>query len=468
MNSKSARLPITTLCQDGRVDVLLLEGFISVLFVASAIFTFWAVVVVFFPASNMPWIVAGILVIAVSLYGVARKAQRVGKVEAWMRWVPSMVTMPVYAFAVYRNHTYALTTITVVLAIHALFLPKTISRWMMALTLAIATLPFMIDVPLDLNLWVRQVLAALLGIIFLDFAGRRIVLLANSLRSTQEKLVAQNRELLEAKTAIEENRNQLEHLVRKRTAELEASNASLVKARVAAESANVAKSAFLANMSHEMRTPLNHIIGLTTLIRREPLTPKQTEKLSKLDAASHNLNTLINTVLELTHIEAGKFDMVAETFNLDELLHAVVSTVQDQATEKNLQVTLEAATGAASLIGDRKHIQLALLNYVTNAIRFTEVGGVTIRSQVTDIDAASVMIRFEVEDTGIGISPEDQSRLFSIFEQVDNSSTRKFGGLGVGLAMTKKIAQIMGGDAGCVSHPDTGSTFWFTVQVGKG
>jgi signal transduction histidine kinase len=260
---------------------------------------------------------------------------------------------------------------------------------------------------------------------------------------------------------IKQHNEQLEILVNERTAAL-----SVAKQR--AEAANVAKSAFLANMSHEMRTPLNHIIGLATLIRREPLTPKQTDKLGKLDAASHHLTTLISTILDLTLIEAGKFDLVEEPFKLDELLLDVVTSVHDQATEKNLKVTAAPHTSPALLIGDRQHIQKALLNFVTNAIRFTEVGSVTIRSQVTENDKESVMIRFEVEDTGVGISAEDQDRLFSIFEQVDNSSTRKFGGLGVGLAMTKKLAQIMGGDAGCVSHPDKGSTFWFAVRLKKG
>jgi signal transduction histidine kinase len=256
------------------------------------------------------------------------------------------------------------------------------------------------------------------------------------------------------------HRDHLELLVTERTADL-------FIAKQKAEAANVAKTAFLANMSHEMRTPLNHIIGLATLIRREPLTPKQIEKMGKLDTASHNLTAIIDTVLELTHFEAGKFDVVEEPFSLDELLHDVLAIVQDQATQKNLQVTVEALAVPRRFVGDKRHIQQALLNYVTNAIRFTEMGSVAIRSQVIEDGNQTAMIRFEVRDTGIGISSEDQSRLFSIFEQVDNSSTRKYGGLGVGLAMTKKIAQIMGGDAGCDSSPGKGSTFWFNIKIRK-
>ena len=258
--------------------------------------------------------------------------------------------------------------------------------------------------------------------------------------------------------AIRRNNAQLEILVDERTA-------ALSVAKQKAEAANVAKSAFLANMSHEMRTPLNHIIGMTTLIRRDPLTPKQAEKIDKLDAASHKPTTLVDTVLELTRIEAGRFELNEEAFSLDELLHDIALTAEEQASAQGLSLNIGKVNGTVQVIGDRHHIHQALLNYVSNALRFTETGGVSIRTTATDNNDQTVTVRFEVEDTGIGISPEDEARLFSIFEQVDNSSTRKYNGLGVGLAMTKKIAQIMGGEAGCLSIPGQGSTFWFSVRI---
>jgi signal transduction histidine kinase len=266
------------------------------------------------------------------------------------------------------------------------------------------------------------------------------------------------RKVTEAELA--RHRDHLELLVDERTTDLS-------RAKQKAEAANLAKSAFLANMSHEMRTPLNHLMGMSALIRRERLTPTQADRLGKLDAAVHNLTTLIDTILELTRIDAGRFDLVEEPFSLQGLLLDVLAVADEQAKKKNLQLTIESIPDIDQFVGDKQRIQQALLNYVNNAIRFAESGSVTIRAQVNDAADSSVILRFEVEDLGIGISPEDQLRLFSIFEQVDNSSTRKYGGLGVGLAMTKKIAQIMGGDAGCRSNHGVGSTFWFLVRIRK-
>jgi PAS domain S-box-containing protein len=241
----------------------------------------------------------------------------------------------------------------------------------------------------------------------------------------------------------------------------------LEQARDAAEAARVAKSAFLANMSHEMRTPLHQASGMAQLIKREPLTPKQADRMDKLETACRNLAEIIETILDLTKIEAGQFEIAEESISLDELLNNAVSVVREQAAAKHLQLAAEAAPDSVSLVGDKRRIQQALLSYVTNAIRFTEAGSVTLRAKLVEDDGQNVLIRFEVMDTGIGIDPEDQSRLFSIFEQVDNSSTRKYGGLGAGLAITKKIAHIMGGDAGCDSIPGDGSIFWFSVRLKK-
>lgn len=217
---------------------MLLSGFVHVLYVACAIFVIWAVAVVFFPVKAMPLLVAGILFIAATLYGTARQARRRGRIETWMRWVPSLAVMPVFVIAVYNNHTYALTSITVVLALHALFLPKAASRAMMALTLAVAMLPLGMAEAVDLNLWVRLMLAALLGLVLFDFAGRRILLLANWLEESQVELFDQNQALIRAKAEIEQHKDHLEHLVHSRTAELESSNASLALAKSELEGMN--------------------------------------------------------------------------------------------------------------------------------------------------------------------------------------------------------------------------------------
>ena len=241
----------------------------------------------------------------------------------------------------------------------------------------------------------------------------------------------------------------------------------LKKARDAAQAASVAKSAFLANMSHEMRTPLHQIQGMAQLIRREPLTPKQTDRVEKLESVTRNLTAIIDTVLDLTKFEADKFDLVLKPFSPEELLNKVLASVQAQATTKHLQLVSAIDNVPALLLGDRGRLGQALLNYASNAIRFTEAGTVSIRLKLDAEFGEQVRIRCEVEDSGPGIDPQDLARLFSIFEQVDNSSTRRYGGLGTGLAMTRKIAEIMGGEAGCDSRPGAGSTFWFTVRLKK-
>lgn len=271
-------------------------------------------------------------------------------------------------------------------------------------------------------------------------------------------------ELLDSKERllkeIETHRDELETRVAERTQELE-----IAKSKV--EAANVAKSAFLANMSHEMRTPLHQITGLAQLVRRDPLTPKQADRMDKLDYAARNMTGLVETILELTKIEANKVEFEGKLIAIDNVVSDVVASLRNKVTAKGLQVKTEAENLPTNLIGDSNHIRVALLHYVDNAVRFTESGSVAIRVKLVEEDATSTLLRFEVEDSGIGIAPGVLPRLFNIFEQADNSSTRKYGGTGVGLAMTKKIAQLMGGDAGCESKYGAGSTFWFTVRLQK-
>jgi signal transduction histidine kinase len=264
-----------------------------------------------------------------------------------------------------------------------------------------------------------------------------------------------------AEAELQEHHNHLEDLVRERTREL-------ASAKDAAEAANHAKSAFLANMSHEIRTPLNAITGMAHLIRRSGVPPQHADRLDKIDAAGQHLLDTINAILDISKIEAGKLALDDAPVNIGSIIANVASILTDRIQAKNLQLVVESQAPSCHLLGDPIRLQQALLNYATNAVKFTETGTVTIRSRVEDETNDSVLMRFEVEDTGIGIAPEAARRLFASFEQADNSITRKYGGTGLGLSITRKLAELMHGDAGVASIPGSGSTFWFTARLAKG
>ncbi|MEW5769594.1 MAG: response regulator [Pseudomonadota bacterium] len=264
-----------------------------------------------------------------------------------------------------------------------------------------------------------------------------------------------------AEAELVSHRMHLEELVAQRTGELAA-------AKQAAEVASTAKSAFLANMSHEIRTPLNAITGMAYLIRRAGVTPEQAERLDKLEAAGEHLLEVINAILDVSKIEAGKFELAEERFTPARLAQNVVAMLHERLQAKRLDMTVEAAPLPWPLLGDATRLQQALLNYASNAVKFTEQGRVVVRIRPLEERPDQVLMRFEVEDTGIGIAPEALTRLFSAFEQADNSTTRRYGGTGLGLAITRKLAQLMGGNAGAESTPGRGSTFWFTAWLKKG
>ncbi len=247
---------------------------------------------------------------------------------------------------------------------------------------------------------------------------------------------------------------------------LDALNVELERRAEAAESTARFKSAFLANMSHEIRTPMNGIVGMAQLIRRSGLPSDQNERMLKLEAACEHLLGIINAILDLSKIEAGKFELVESELQVDQVVGNVIAILRQAALVKGLRLRCEIEQ-MPCLKGDVTRLQQALLNYAGNAIKFTECGGVTLRCKLIDESQDSVLIRFEVEDTGIGIEPEAIGRMFVAFEQADNTITRRYGGTGLGLAITKKIAELMGGNAGVESILGKGSTFWFTVRLGK-
>jgi len=261
---------------------------------------------------------------------------------------------------------------------------------------------------------------------------------------------------------LEQHRHHLQELVQEQTQELRL-------AMEAAEAASRAKSTFLANMSHELRTPMNAIMGITKIALRHTDDPKLRDQLGKIDRASNHLLHVINDILDISKIEAEHLELEQITFSLGQVLENLTSLIGHKAQEKGLklQIDKDSATARLWLLGDPMRIGQILLNFASNAVKFTERGSVTIRAKVEEESPEDVLLRFDVEDTGIGISSEDQQRLFIAFEQADSSMTRKYGGTGLGLAISKRLAHMMGGAVGVQSSEGQGSTFWFTVRLGK-
>jgi len=226
-------------------------------------------------------------------------------------------------------------------------------------------------------------------------------------------------------------------------------------------------SRFLANMSHEIRTPLNAINGMVHLMRREGVNSQQAQRLGKLEAASHHLLHIVNDILDLSKIDAGKLTLELAPLQVETVLGNVMAMVTPRIGNKPIAL-VQSITGLPHhLEGDAIRLQQALLNYATNAVKFTDAGQISLGASLLEESAESALLRFEVSDTGIGIEAEALERLFSEFEQADNSTTRRYGGTGLGLSITRKLARLMGGDAGAVSTPGQGSTFWFTARLHK-
>ncbi len=249
--------------------------------------------------------------------------------------------------------------------------------------------------------------------------------------------------------------DELEQKVEERTHELS-------DAKEAAERASRAKGAFLANMSHEIRTPLHAILGLTEMVQRESIDERAKARLALVSQASDHLLTLINNVLEVSKIESGKFELAEAELRVDEVFGRVMTMLQNEAMRKGLQLRGELDIDAnRRVLGDATRLTQVLLNFAANAVKFTPSGSVLLRCRALEGD----MFRFEVQDSGIGVPPADQARIFESFEQADDALTRDQPGSGLGLAINRHLVRAMGGEVGLHSAPGEGSLFWFTVKL---
>lgn len=269
-------------------------------------------------------------------------------------------------------------------------------------------------------------------------------------------------ELKVANDALAAHRNHLEAEVAQRTA-------ALSIAKEAAEAANRAKTTFLTTVSHELRTPMNAIMGMTSVARSHATDPTLIHRLTVIDGASRRLLAVINDILDISRLEAERLTLECKDFRLGDILDSITGALDRKAVEKGLQLALQIPPeiSSLSLQGDPVRLEQILLNLTDNAVKFTDQGRISLRASLTESGPGSVKLSVEVQDSGIGIAGKDIDRLFTLFEQGDGSLSRKYGGTGLGLVISKRLAQLMGGDIRVSSTAGVGSTFLLSVRLNR-
>lgn len=296
-----------------------------------------------------------------------------------------------------------------------------------------------------------------------------ICLLADNFNTMSQSIAERIRTLHDRENELRQSERRYRELAASLEETVATRTRELAAAKEAAESASRAKSAFLANMSHELRTPMNGVMGMLELARRRMSDPKGLDHLEKAKTAATNLLAVLNDILDLSKIEAERMVLEDIPLQIAGIVANLTSVLGHKAEEKGLRLETDvpAELSLLPLKGDPLRLGQILLNLAGNAIKFTEHGHVRLRVRSVKETPEAVQVRFEIIDTGIGIDPEAQSRLFTSFEQADNSTTRKYGGTGLGLAICKRLVQLMGGEIGVESAPGAGSTFWFCIPLGR-